>query len=149
MATKKTGGNRRKARNAPSVPAAMTKRLATKKAKNAKLRTKAHYDDAGAMRLLAACAAAMAVRPIPQGGSAETRRMWCAANAAPTVRRDEVCRKATNYRADNAVRARLASLQAAGVVSASLTVVWGVPHDYAKAHPFTPETETVYLVRTK
>ena len=132
----------------PKKVSAMTNRVATARSRSAKARTKQIYDDKGAKVLLSAVAVAMAMPKMPADiDNAEMQRAWCIANNAPSVQRDAVCRKATNYRADNALRARIASLQANGIIAETIGVVWAVNNAMAKANPFTPESEKVFIVR--
>jgi len=133
--------------NATRVASA-SKRLASARARNGKARAKKHYDDDGALALINAGALALELPKMPATlTTGEQRRAWCRANGAPFVDRRVVCRKATNYRADNAVRARLASLAKIGAVSSSLAVVWNANNADATLAPFTDESERVFIVR--
>jgi hypothetical protein len=71
----------------------------------------------------------------------------------PFVLRSEVCSKATNYRADNAVRARLISWQKSKLILGDLTVIWAVDARMAQEswleNGVTNECEKVFIVRTK
>lgn len=129
---------------------AITKRVSSVAKRNAKARVKQHYTDAGAVRLAEAVALAMTLPAMPSNlPNAEARRAWCVANNAASVQRNAVTRKATNYRADNAVLARIASLQTAGVISTTIAIVWAVNNAMAKADPFSATSEKVFIVRTK
>jgi hypothetical protein len=79
--------------------------------------------------------------------NAEAMRQWCIANNAPSVQRNIVCRKATNYRADNAIRQRLQSLQNNNIITASVDVVWATNNAIAKREPFSVQSEKVFIVR--
>lgn len=130
--------------------AAITKRVSSVAKRNAKARVKQHYTDAGAVRLVEAVALAMTLPAMPSNlPNAEARRAWCVANNAASVQRDQVCRKATNYRADNAVLARVRSLQNAGAIAGSVAIVWAINNAMAKADPFSATSEKVFIVRTK
>lgn len=132
----------------PKKVSAMTKKVATARSRSAKVRTKQIYDDKGAQVLLSAVAVAMAMPKMPNDiENAEMQRVWCIANNAPSVQRNVVCRKATNYRADNALRARIASLQVNGIIPEMITVVWAVNNAMAKANPFSVDSEKVFIVR--
>ena len=132
----------------PKKVSAMTKKVATARSRSAKVRTKQIYDDKGAQVLLSAVAVAMAMPKMPNDiENAEMQRAWCIANNAPSVQRNVVCRKATNYRADNALRARIASLQVNGIIPETITVVWAVNNAMAKANPFSVDSEKVFIVR--
>jgi len=138
---------RKPAKTGKSAATAAQRKLAAARKRNAAIKAKQVYDDDGAQVLLAAYAAAMVAKRMPNLPNAEARRNWCRANGAASVRRDQVCRKMTNYRADNAIRQRLAKHQEIGAASESLTIVWNANNADAALAPFTPESETVFIVR--
>jgi hypothetical protein len=78
---------------------------------------------------------------------------FCLENEVPFVLRSEVCSKATNYRADNAVRARLISWQKSKLILGDITVIWAVDARMAQQswldNGVTDECEKVFIVRTK
>jgi len=123
---------------------AMLTRLAKASKANAKARAKAHYTDDATVTLIIAVACAPVMPTLP---NAETMRRWCALSGAPSVQRNEVTRKATNYRADNAIRARLASLIASDIIPSDTSVVWAVNNAEAMLAPFSEASEKVYIVR--
>lgn len=129
---------------------AIAKRVSSVAKRNAKARVKQHYTDEGAVRLVEAIALALSLPAMPSNlPNAEARRAWCVANNAASVQRDEVCRKVTNYRADNALRARIASLQGAEAITSKIAIVWAINNAMAKADPFSVTSEKVFIVRTK
>ena len=132
----------------PKKVSAMTQKVATARSRSAKARTKQLYDDKGTRALRDAVAVAMAMPKMPNDiENAEMQRAWCIENNAPSVQRNAVCRKATQYRADNALRARIETLQKYGIISKTITVVWSVNNAMAKANPFSVDSEKVFIVR--
>jgi hypothetical protein len=79
--------------------------------------------------------------------SGEEMRQWCIANNAPSVQRNTVCKKATNYRADNAMRQRIKSWQKENIASATLDIVWACNHATALREPFSVQAEKVFIVK--
>ena len=141
MATKKLRANAEKV-------SALQKKVATKSNKNAKLKVKKFYTDNGTNILLEAIIVAMSLPVMPKTiDNAEEMRNWCIANNAPSVQRNIVCRKATNYRADNAIRQRISSLQNNEMITASVSVVWACNNAIAKREPFSVQAEKVFIVR--
>lgn len=129
---------------------AITNRVASLAKRNAKARVKQFYTNEGAKRLAEAIVEAMKSPAMPSNlPNAEARRAWCVANNAASVQRDEVCDKVTHYRADNAIRARIGSLQGAEAISGKIAIVWAVNNAMAKADPFSATSEKVFIVRTK
>ena len=131
---------------------AITKRVSSLAKRNAKARVKQFYTNEGARCLIDAIALAMSsdMPAMPSNlPNAEARRVWCVANNAASVQRDQVCDKVTSYRADNAIRARIGSLQGGEAISGKIAIVWAVNHAIAKADPFSATSEKVFIVRTK
>lgn len=128
---------------------AMQKKLSSVREKNGKLGVKKNYADKGTTLLLEVVSVAMQLPVMPKNivGNNEAMRNWCIANNVPSVQRNEVCRKATNYRADNAVRARIQNLQEKGIIPASISYVWATNNAVAVRNPFTTESERVFIVR--
>ena len=87
---------------------ALEKKLVAKSQRNGKAQVKKFYTDKGTQILLEAITVAMSLPVMPSNlENGEEMRQWCITNNAPSVQRNIVCRKATNYRADNAIRQRL------------------------------------------
>lgn len=80
-------------------------------------------------------------------GKIDQNRDACRIADAPSVQRNQVCAKAENYRADNAVRSHILSLQLHGIISKNIWYVWGVSHKYAVTNPFTEESEKVFIIK--
>lgn len=77
---------------------------------------------------------------------------FCEDNAIPFVVRSEVTSKATNFRSDNAVRARLVSWKTNGIIQNGVTVVWASDARTALVdwnNGDTDSHEKVFIVRTK
>lgn len=127
---------------------ALQKKLVAKSQRNSKAQVKKFYTDNGTNILLEAIAIAMTLPVMPKGlENGEEMRQWCITNNAPSVQRNIVCRKATNYRADNAMRMRLKSLQKENIASANLDIVWACNHATAKREPFSVQAEKVFIVK--
>ena len=127
---------------------ALQKKVVTNSKKNAKLQVKKFYTDNGTNILLEAIAIAMTLPVMPSDlANGEEMRQWCITNNAPSVQRNIVCRKATNYRADNAIRMRLKSLQGKNIITASIDVVWATNNSMALRDPFSVQSEKVFIVK--
>jgi hypothetical protein len=127
---------------------ALEKKLVAKSQRNSKAQVKKFYTDNGAKIFAEAVAVAMAMDPMPKGlKNGEEMRQWCITNNAPSVQRNMICRKATNYRADNAMRQRLQSWQKENITSAKLDIVWACNHATAMREPFSVQTEKVFIVK--
>ena len=127
---------------------ALQKKVVTNSKKNAKLQVKKFYTDNGTNILLEAIAIAMTLPVMPSNlENGEEMRQWCITNNAPSVQRNIVCRKATNYRADNAIRMRLKSLQGKNIITASIDVVWATNNSMALRDPFSVQSEKVFIVK--
>ena len=127
---------------------ALEKKLVAKSQRNGKAQVKKFYTDNGTNILLEAIAIAMTLPVMPSNlENGEEMRQWCITNNAPSVQRNIVCRKATNYRADNAIRQRLQSLQNNNIITASVDVVWATNNSIAKREPFSVQAEKVFIVR--
>jgi hypothetical protein len=127
---------------------ALEKKLVAKSQRNGKAQVKKFYTDNGAKILAEAIAVAMTLPTMPKGlASGEEMRQWCIANNAPSVQRNTVCKKATNYRADNAMRQRLQSWQKENIASATLDIVWACNHATALREPFSVQAEKVFIVK--
>jgi hypothetical protein len=141
MAQKKAKANAEKV-------SSLQKKVITKANTNSKLKVKKFYTDKGTLILLEAITIAMSLPVMPKTiDNAEAMRQWCITNNAPSVQRNLVCRKATNYRADNAIRQRLQSLQNNNIITASVDVVWATNNAIAKREPFSVQAEKVFIVR--
>lgn len=141
MAQKKSKANAEKV-------SALQKKVVVKSQQNSKLKVKKFYTDKGTQLLLEAITIAMSLPVMPKSiDNAEAMRQWCITNNAPSVQRNLVCRKATNYRADNAIRQRLQSLQNNNIITASVDVVWATNNAMAKRDPFSVQSEKVFIVR--
>ena len=141
MAQKKSKANAEKV-------SALQKKVVAKSQRNAKVKVKKFYTDKGTTILLEAITVAMSLPVMPSTiDNAEAMRQWCITNNAPSVQRNLVCRKATNYRADNAIRQRLQSLQNNNIITASVDVVWATNNAIAKREPFSVQAEKVFIVR--
>lgn len=141
MATKKRKADAEKV-------SALQKKVVTNSKKNAKLQVKKFYTDNGTNILLEAIAIAMTLPVMPSDlENGEEMRQWCITNNAPSVQRNIVCRKATNYRADNAIRMRLQSLQGKNIISKNVDVVWATNNSIAKREPFSVQAEKVFIVK--
>jgi hypothetical protein len=141
MATKKRKADAEKV-------SALQKKVVTNSKKNAKLQVKKFYTDNGTNILLEAIAIAMTLPVMPSDlANGEEMRQWCITNNAPSVQRNIVCRKATNYRADNAIRMRLQSLQGKNIISKNVDVVWATNNSIAKRDPFSVQAEKVFIVK--
>ena len=127
----------------------IAQRLNKKATSNAKKQAKKFYENDGAEILIVAIAKAMNNDAMPEMKNAGDARIWCMMNNAPSVQRDEVCNKATNYRADNAIRRRIISYQQNGIISNNIDIVWAVSNAYAEQNPFSELSEKVFIVRTK
>jgi hypothetical protein len=108
---------------------AILQRLEMKASRNAKNGTKQFFIDEGTKKLVHAVAVATH------------------SDVAPSVQRNEVCRKATNYRADLAILARIRSWQANGIISDKIGIMWAVKAPYALQNPFSELSEKVFIVR--
>lgn len=127
---------------------ALQKKVVTNSKKNAKLQVKKFYTDNGTNILLEAIAIAMTLPVMPSDlENGEEMRQWCITNNAPSVQRNIVCRKATNYRADNAIRMRLQSLQGKNIIAKNVDVVWACNNSVAKREPFSVQAEKVFIVK--
>ena len=127
---------------------ALEKKLVAKSQRNSKAQVKKFYTDNGAKLFLEAIAIAMTLPTMPKGlKNGEEMRQWCITNNAPSVQRNLICVKATNYRADNAIRQRLQSLQGENVASATLDIVWACNHATAVREPFSVQAEKVFIVK--
>ena len=127
---------------------ALQKKLVANSQRNGKAQVKKFYTDKGADILAEAVAVAMTLPNMPKGlASGEEMRQWCITNNAPSVQRNLVCKKATNYRADNAMRQRLQSWQKKNIASATLDIVWACNHATALREPFSVQAEKVFIVK--
>ena len=117
---------------------AMLAKLEKVQARNGKRGVKKHYDHKALLECVAIAESL---------GKVSADRDACRIAKAPSVQRNEVCAKATNYRADNAVRALIISLQKSGVISKDIWYVWSVSHAYAVRNPFTEESEKVFIIK--
>jgi hypothetical protein len=141
MAQKKSKANAEKV-------SALQKKVVAKSQRNSKAKVKKFYTDKGTTILLEAITISMSLPVMPSTiDNAEAMRQWCITNNAPSVQRNIVCRKATNYRADNAIRQRLQSLQNNNIITASVDVVWATNNAIAKREPFSVQAEKVFIVR--
>lgn len=145
MATKKASGKKVNKKKVSD----MQKKLSSVREKNGKLGVKKPYANNGTTVLLEAVSVALQLPVMPKSivGNNEAMRNWCITNNAPSVQRNEVCTKATNYRADNAIRARIGILQEKGIIPASISYVWATNNAVAVRNPFTTESEKVFIVR--
>lgn len=127
----------------------ISQRLNKKATSNAKKQVKKFYENDGAEILIVAIAKAMNNDAMPSDLNTSDARVWCMTNNASSVQRNEVCNKATNYRADNAIRRRIISYQQNGIISNNVAIVWAVSNKYAEQNPFSELSEKVFIVRTK
>jgi hypothetical protein len=123
-----------------------------KKNANAKSGVRQFVTDNGTKKLVHAVAVAIHSPVMPNGLSKFAQVDFCQKNSIPFVVRNEVASKATNYRADNAVRARLISWNENGIIPNGVTVVWASDARMAETAWKSGDTlshEKVFIVRTK
>ena len=123
-----------------------------KKNANAKSGVRQFFTDNGTKKLVHAVAVAIHSEVMNPELSKFAQVEFCQKNGIPSVMRNEVTRKATNYRADNAVRARLISWNENGIIPNGVTVVWASDARVAETawkNGDTDSHEKVFIVRTK
>jgi len=130
----------------------ITELLTKKKSTNAKNGVRQFFTDNGTKKLIHAVATALHSPTMAADLSKFAQVEFCEKNDIPFVLRNEVTRKATNYRADNAVRVRLISWNENGIIPNGVTVVWASDSRVAETAWKSGDTrshEKVFIVRTK